>query len=194
MSSTQILPSRSTSTTRSTNSRPPIIGLSGKIGAGKTYLAMYMLTRYGYPKTSFADRLKEDIQSLGFAHEKVYRIKPPHIRKLLQIYGQAWRAEDPYHWIIACMDSVHRLQKLAPNVPVVIDDVRFANECEVIREKGGIIIRLENTGKENDDSDVSETELDDYDFDHVIAVGGGELEELQEAMNDVLYYEGWLDG
>jgi hypothetical protein len=56
----------------------------------------------------------------------------------------------------------------------VITDVRFKNEAKIIKEKGGIIVRLNGDpmkSKTNDNRNMehpSETELDDYDgFDYV---------------------------
>lgn len=191
MSSIQTLLSGSRSTTLLTSNRPPIIGLSGKMGAGKTYLASYMLQNYGFPVVSFADQLKRDLVHMGIDPDEVYHKKTPIIRKLMQVYGQAHRYQDPDYWL---KRGMYRAQELQGPHPVVFDDVRFFNEAEAIRQDGGIVVRLVNTGTKWTGDDPSETDLDDYeDFDHYIVVGNGELEELTSAMDDILVYEGWAN-
>lgn len=161
--------------------------------SGKTYLAKYMLTKYGFPSASFATQLKEDLVNLGIQPELIHVTKPPIVRKLMQVYGQAQRYQDPDYWMRYGMAYAMRLRGLTnETVPVVFDDVRFVNEADAIRRQGGIIVRLENVSLAHTDDDVSETELDDYEFDHRISVGLGQLEELQEAMDDVLWVEGVL--
>lgn len=63
----------------------------------------------------------------------------------------------------------------------IIPDVRFVNEVDAIKSRGGFVIRI-NRSKQNDtnkmDSHVSETALDDYDnFDCVIN-NDGTIEQL----------------
>ena len=49
----------------------------------------------------------------------------------------------------------------------IITDVRFPNEAEKIKEKGGLLIRINREGLIKD-SHLSETSLDSYNFDFVI--------------------------
>ena len=52
-------------------------------------------------------------------------------------------------------------KKLSIDNNVIIADVRFPNEVNSIKERGGIIIRL-NRDKSRIDYHISETALDDY--------------------------------
>lgn len=54
----------------------------------------------------------------------------------------------------------------------IITDVRFINEVEAIKERGGIIIRVNNPNVESTDRHISETELDNYSFDYIVENGG----------------------
>lgn len=188
------LDSTSTIKKKSRSDAPPLIGLSGKMRSGKTYSAKYLLKEYGFPYVSFAESLKEDLESLGVDPELLYDTKPEPVRRLMQYYGQTMRLQDPNHWLNRGLAIAHGLMSITPGVPIVFDDVRFKNEADAIIERGGIIIRLERLGQQIIDFDVSETDLDDYDYTHKIAVGEGDLEELEELLDDIMWCEGWLNG
>lgn len=51
----------------------------------------------------------------------------------------------------------------------IITDVRFKNEAQAIKSKGGIIIRVDRPGFKPINDHPSETEIDDWNFDYKIA-------------------------
>jgi hypothetical protein len=51
----------------------------------------------------------------------------------------------------------------------IITDCRFPNEAQAIKDKGGIIIRIDRPGIKPVNAHPSETALDNWDFDHKIA-------------------------
>lgn len=51
----------------------------------------------------------------------------------------------------------------------IITDVRFPNEAKAIKDRGGIMIRVDRPGVKPINNHPSETALDDYDFDYKIA-------------------------
>lgn len=51
----------------------------------------------------------------------------------------------------------------------VITDVRFPNEAKAIKDKGGVIIRIDRPGIRAINAHPSETSLDQWDFDYKIA-------------------------
>ena len=69
----------------------------------------------------------------------------------------------------------------------IITDVRFPNEAKAIKDRGGIVIRVNRTyytedkkyiiGYDPFETHPSETALDDYEFDYVIE-NDGSLDEL----------------
>jgi len=67
----------------------------------------------------------------------------------------------------------------------VVTDTRFKNEAEAIKDKGGIIIRVERPGVEPINDHPSETGLDNWKFDYKIANVSG-LFELKENVKDIL--------
>jgi hypothetical protein len=51
----------------------------------------------------------------------------------------------------------------------IVTDVRFPNEAEAIKDRGGIIIRIDRPGVEPVNAHPSEVALDKWDFDYKIA-------------------------
>ena len=51
----------------------------------------------------------------------------------------------------------------------IVTDVRFPNEAEAIKDRGGIIIRIDRPGVEPVNAHPSEVALDNWDFDYKIA-------------------------
>ncbi len=160
-----------------------IIGISGKIGAGKSTIARGIIGNSIWDVVlPFAKALKEDIVSLGFAPEEVYVHKTPAMRALLQTYGVARRAQDSAHWIKQWQKA---LVDYSSARFVVIDDVRFANEHRFLRDMGTYLIRLERDyGRSINENmtpeHISETELDsedDWDEHHIVK--DGDLERLR---------------
>ena len=111
-------------------------------------------------------------------------------RSFMIDFGQLMRqySNDELYWVNATLD---KLQSLPPDQKVYIGDCRFRNEADLIKERGGIIIRLERYPKLNmytPSNDRSETDLDRYDFDAVLPAGKNihpqHLEVFADEIND----------
>lgn len=179
---------------------PRIIGLSGKIGSGKTTIANLLLEKFNeYERIAFGDILKREAsKTYNFPLEWVYSEEgkneiininpceqkslydilknaffPPknilgqlprsnmNVREILQWHGTEFRrAQDPNYW-------VSQMRIFIKNNPwVIIDDVRFENEADLVKELGGVVIRINPHDKwlSGDFSGHrSETSLDNYD-------------------------------
>lgn len=137
-----------------------LIGFSGKKGSGKSYFANYLVNNKLFIKLSFASPLKEITKILfNLSDEDVKDpIKKELInpkfnaspRELMQWLGTDIMREEfnkkfNYSgsiWIDNVKDKVKTL--LDDNKDVVIDDVRFQNEVDMIHSLGGIVINLRN--------------------------------------------------
>lgn len=143
-------------------SKPMIVGISGKIGTGKSTLAGWVASWLtGSERMSFACVLKDEVATLfNFPREwcdtaggkaRIVEISGSHaerlglpscsltVRELLQVYGtDVVRAMDPCYWVKA-------LDRVIPNSArfVVLDDIRFADEAAYVREQGGLLVRLD---------------------------------------------------
>ena len=165
-----------------------IIGLSGKIGTGKSFTTGLLLKRlgFGWKRRAFGDALKEAAaNAFGFPISWAYKSKdaiinvmgispygftPPKpamtIRELLQWYGtEVCRTTVPGIWDDA-MRRWLNIAELEGFEGVIIDDVRFLTEEWLVRKRGGQLVRLEPypgwTCDEKTAAHVSETELDGY--------------------------------
>jgi len=154
-----------------------IYGLTGKAGSGKD--TFYRSVAKRLPKAmrvAFADELKREIANLtGFTVEYIEAYKN-ELRGLLQNWGTNLRRNH-------CGQDYWIKKLSARPVPadsiVFVTDVRFQNEADWIRERGGQIIRIIRSGHESSDSHISETGVESIAADlYVTAKDAVELDEI----------------
>ena len=128
---------------------PPIIGLAGPAGAGKSTAARYLESR-GVARHSFARPLKEIVrltldlteaqvygtQAEKDANDPRYGFSPRWFLQRLGTEGVRTVLGENFWTRIA----IEKIQREA--VPASIEDVRFLNEAAAIVEAGGVVIRL----------------------------------------------------
>ena len=132
----------------------PIIAFTGPAGAGKTTAAKAIAAASadGVVIYSFADPIRLMLRAIGVPIENLVDPAKKEIslpafggksaRQLMQSLGTEWGRThvDPALWIsVAARNLLHFLQG---GVPIVIDDLRFDNEAEIIRDMGGIVIEV----------------------------------------------------
>lgn len=84
-------------------------------------------------------------------------------RSLCIAVAQFMRSVDPNFWIDRAVNNLHLPRK------AVISDMRFKNEAQAIKDRGGILIRINNPSIDTSSKHISETDLDNYSgFDFVI--------------------------
>lgn len=176
-----------------------IIGLSGKIGAGKTTFSNYLQTKYeGLEPHSFAENIRQMMAI--FINRPVDRLRSATDKEtmtcmgktvgvLLQELGtEVGRKVNPDAWVLSLFEYYDRETSYW-----IIDDVRFPNEADFIKKMGGCVIRLNgdpgNVRKNStrDLNHISETALDDYtDFDVVIDTEKYGSSQMIDEINRVL--------
>lgn len=136
-------------------SAPKIIGILGVAGSGKTIVAKHLAEQYGYQRSRFAEPLKKMLKhGLGLTDEEVdgeHKMTPMERfggvtpRYMMQTLGTEWGRRCVYRniWI----DAWKAHAELEEG-PLVVDDVRFPNEADVIRSMGGVIWRIYRPGVE----------------------------------------------
>jgi hypothetical protein len=140
----------------------------------------------------FADDLKRIArEEFGWDGEKDDRG-----RKLLQVLGtECGRAYNPSIWVDKLL---HRIKSLpATKNLVLIDDLRFDNEAEMVRDNGGKVVNLTNRSYDlmenaahSSEAGVS-PELIDFHFDSGYDLGTPEFDEgIQSLAKTIFYYYG----
>lgn len=99
-------------------------------------------------------------------------------------------------WVNALMAD-YKKGPFYPEVPAedhaklpnwIITDTRFPNEAQAIKDKGGIVIRIDRPGYKPVNAHPSETGLDDWNFDHKI-MNGSDLTSLLFTVGGILRKE-----
>ena len=168
-----------------------IIGILGKKNSGKTtvyeMLHGILSENETIVKLSFAGKLKEMFSVLaGIKKEHLNKtdtknmlFKNKLIRVWLQSLGEWGRNMIPDLWI----DTT--LTNLNPNNVYIIDDVRFKNEVEKIKQLGGMIIKINRPSLKSNDTHISETEMDSIlNYDEFIVNDGG-LQDLYKKVKSI---------
>jgi len=122
-----------------------IVGLSGKSGHGKDYIAKIMQDLWGYYPLPLSLQVKIDaISKFGATYEEVFITKPPHIRELLQKIGTD-NGRDFYGkdmWINATYAFAQWANDVWGINKFVLPDIRFANELQFLKQTENFVIRI----------------------------------------------------
>ena len=135
-----------------------LIGFAGMARSGKSKAANYLLSHYPEEwdtAISFADPLKEaaveifgfpwaDVHGLhGYDRETIHPVWGISVRQALQDLGSAVRetfGQD--HWIKRTLLENPDDEERIPLSRTIITDVRYDNEVDAVKIRGGVIIGL----------------------------------------------------
>jgi hypothetical protein len=181
-----------------------IIGITGRAGAGKSTAGNWFARNH---KTcihqAFASPIKKMVNELlQSCKPKTWPISPAEYmspamketpipyagnksaRELMQTLGTEWgrKAIHPDFWVSLAAAKIERMLGSGfsgeTGIAAVFDDVRFANEAEMIRAYGGVILRIERPGSVLDAATAShESEEMDFEAD-LTYVNDGTLEDM----------------
>lgn len=168
-----------------------LVGLGHQSRVGKDTVGAFLEAR-GFERLAFASELKRAALRLfarhGLHSESYYEEHPREREKVLPKlgrtpvelwieFGQAMREICPTVWL----DQA--LAHWEPELNTVITDVRFPNEAEAIRARGGLLIKIVRPGAPVNGSD--ECIPEDFPWDAVVENTGTE-EELFRKVEEVL--------
>lgn len=181
-----------------------LLGLTGHKCVGKDTTADYLCAQYGFHRLSFAGPLKHALADIfGFSDE--------------QLNGSLKEVLDPY-WQITPREAAQfvgtelfriglaqRFPQIGANIwtralgrqiaqhraewpCIVITDIRYPNEADLIKKMGGTLIRiLRDTGTHGDAlaSHLSEVSMDTYPTDLIIR-NNSSIDDLNRAIDLIM--------
>lgn len=186
-----------------------IIALSGYGGAGKDSVADILVEDYGFKQYAWADTLRlaaaaldpivemtedgkvmrynEALATVGYNTAKVVF---PEVRVMLQRLGTEVGRQliGDNVWVDATFRRIDN--ETFTSDDVVITDCRFPNEAHAVKDRDGIVVRVERPGVLAANDHPSETSLDTWPFDYTIANDGtlddlvGEVEGLYKFLEN----------
>jgi hypothetical protein len=132
-------------------------------------------------KTNTYQEILDKIGEIVLNHEEanffISKIKHHQmtVREVLQLVGTDCMRDNLHQnvWVNSLFANYQEDSKW------LISDTRFLNEAKSIKDRGGIILRVNRQLESNTNSHPSETSLDEYNFDYVIN-NDGTLEDLIE--------------
>jgi DNA polymerase III delta prime subunit len=172
-----------------------VIGFQGLAGSGKSTAALILAREFGFARKPMAYPIKAMLAALGVPKENLdgtredKEVRLPLLngysaRYAMQTLGTEWArahlGED--FWI-------NWWKQGADIIPgdIVVDDIRFANEVDLIRSMGGLVVRLRREGAGDRINPIHASEqLYGLDHDRVIVNNGdeGDLREKLAALVD----------
>lgn len=181
-----------------------LIGISGKAGSGKDYVANTVLEPLGFQRWSLAWHFKIWAVGQGLAtYDEVFNTKPPEVRKMLQEMGteQGRNVYGENIWCDTAAAWIQLLREMWGQGLIVIPDIRFPNEVEMVQRLGGKVLRIQAARRVETSSlseearkHASETALDGYDpFDGYILNDFDEPVRLDRQFEALFSRFGWRE-
>lgn len=165
-----------------------IVLVSGKRQHGKSSVGDYLANTYGFTQLSFAAKLKQIARELFDVDVgRVHGALSPEDRQLLIDLGQDMRKLRSTVWADYLVKYSYDDLVFSETV---IADWRFLNEYEVMSALPATVVtvRVIRPGFVGEDvakmDDISETELDKFDFDYYLEAAN--LEELFSKVDDMM--------
>ena len=127
-----------------------IIAFYGAQGSGKSEAASSLLDNHLFEKMSFADPIYDMVSTLLHRDARAFNKHEPvlcgkSVRHLLQTLGTDWGRHmvGDNIWLDAVDRRLRSVEAMGGRKFVVIDDLRFQNEYEWLRERDALIVRIE---------------------------------------------------
>lgn len=126
-----------------------VLGLCGAAGSGKDHVYKLLdgLDRGQVMRVALADEVRHEVEEivgggsyLPTVWEKPY---PVEIRSLLQWWGTDLRRKaDEDYWVNKTAQTIEGIEWEGETDLVVVTDIRFANEAEMVRDLGGWVAEV----------------------------------------------------
>jgi len=193
-----------------------ILGISGKARVGKDTLGNFIIQEFkdvhnrSFKHTAFADVLKlmcqehfslSTEQLWGDDKEKMTKYPKPGktafssnpadywtAREIMQDFGSFYRKIDSNFWV----NKLFKDMETDQIKDFVITDTRYINEAEIVKESGGLLVRVnrEEVASIHNTSHESETGLDNYPEENydIIIDNSGSLDDLKLIASEIVRF------
>jgi hypothetical protein len=177
-----------------------LIGIGGALRAGKDTIADHLVGGYLFKRHQMSDplaeallvldpiifydgrqRYSELVAEVGYTEAK----KNPEVRRLLQTLGTEIGRQmiGENTWVDIAARNIDEDRHIYRR-DVVITGIRFKNELDMIRSRGGVLLYVRRPALETSSSSAhaSETSLTEEDFDEVV-VNDGSIADLEDKVD-----------
>lgn len=175
-----------------------IIGLAGQARTGKDTAGEYLIGRHAACTYALADPIRRAASEMFGLPYKDFTGDNPNRevknlfwgyspREMLQKLGTECGREifDQEIWLKRAEQEFNNVNEIAANPFFVITDIRFENEANWIREKGGIVVHIHRNMEESINSHVSEHGINHHSADLTIH-NNGTIEEFFRKLDVVV--------
>jgi hypothetical protein len=173
----------------------PLIGIAGPARSGKDTIGAFLCQEFGYVHLSFAEKSRRFVcQIAGIAREDLDAVKEDVVpwigkspRQMLQTLGTEWGRGmiNENLWVLSAMHDA--LQYAESERYALFTDVRFENEADAIRQRGGIVIHVSRPDALKVNAHVSENPLPREPRDFVV-INDGTLDDLYTRVLEIMEY------
>jgi hypothetical protein len=135
--------------------KPLLIGIAGVARSGKDTAAQHLVSHHGFQAYAFADPLRDGLMHIlnlspcdfdGAQKELPLPWLGRSPRQLMQSLGTEWGRNNvhPELWLLLAEQNLDLLARTHDETRgFVVSDVRFENEADFIRKRGGVVIHME---------------------------------------------------
>lgn len=180
--------------------QPLLLGLAGSMGSGKTTVADHFAREHGFHgPLNFADPLKDALCAmLGVDRDALEVLKRSNdpvfagrsVRYALQTLGTEWGRQNiaPDVWLRLMDRHLGQIESWQPcPAGMVIADIRFENEADFIRARGGIVIHVRRDLQDDEQASthISEFPVAIHEDDFTLR-NDGSLQDLYRAADNLV--------
>ncbi|WP_339521781.1 deoxynucleotide monophosphate kinase family protein [Pseudomonas sp. EL_65y_Pfl2_R96] len=176
---------------------PLLIGLAGRARSGKDTAAQHLVNNHGFQSYAFADPLRDglmhilnlspcDFEGEQKEHPLPWLGRSP--RELMQSLGTEWGRNNvhPELWLLLAAQNLDLLARTHDTARgFVVSDLRFENEAQFIRNRGGVVIHLYRPSAPAVNAHVSEDGIRCLEQDLMLA-NDACLATLRENLNSIV--------
>lgn len=176
--------------------KPLLIGLTGRARSGKSTAAEHLVGTYLLEHYAFADPLRDGLMAIfnldprdfeGDRKEQPLAWLDRSPRQLMQSMGTEW-ARNTVHpdvWVKLAEQNLDYMTKaLGAVLGFVVSDVRFENEADLIRRRGGTIVHISRADAQAVNPHGSEAGVAGN-KDDLLMLNNGTVEEFLRSLDEV---------